>query len=346
MKTDNKTLHGIKSDAERGLLIFWSLITLVSSLLGDTTILVATLRYRAIKQHKVIVAVIQHLAICDLIQVVSRVIPVTMAMIMDDWIVGEFLCHVQDNSGWISAVVTLLLTCTMTTLKFLTTKHPLKIRSFSSKFGHGVCLAVWLLVLVIYSPVFIVKMKYLRDTIHFSYSDYECNYGYTAQNIPDWYETYFLVLFPVITVLSYTTLIITSVLLLIVARRFARGRNQTLRKEGVITVLLTVIVLFISYLPLSLTFLTWLLGVYYSDVVWRVVCYVQYLNIMANFYIYCISVRSFRMFIRKKICGFLVSSTKRRGDIISSVAMQTSSSGTKTHCERSEGIFNIIDTTI
>ena len=335
MRTDNKTLYGIKEDTERAALVIWSFITLISSLLGDSIILVSTTRYRAIKQHKVIVTVIQHLAICDLMQTVFRVIPVTMAMKKDVWVAGEFLCHVQDNVGWIGAVTTLLLTCTMTTFKLITVKHPLKAGTLSSKFGHRVCCLVWLLVLVLYIPVFYVKMRYLRDTIHFSYSDYECNYSYrsSTRDIPIWYETYFLVLFPVIGVISYTTLIVTSLLLLIVARRVAREQNQTLRKEGVITVLLTVLVLFISYLPYSITFVAWLQGIQYSETAWRAVCYVQYLNIMANFFVYCFTVRSFRQFLWKKIVSAVLfpkrSIRRLRGKVPPAVVKNTSSEASK-----------------
>lgn len=335
MRTDNKTLHGIKEDAERIPLVVWSCITLISSLGGDTLILISTTRYRAIKQHKVIVTVIQHLAVCDLMQTVFRVIPVTMAIQTDTWIAGEFLCHVQDNVGWIGAGATILLTCTMTTFKLVTVRHPLSAGTLSARFGHRVCCVVWFLVLLLYSPVFYVKMRYLRETIHFSYSDYECNYSYrgTGLNIPDWYDAYFLVCFPVITLISYPILIITSLLLLIVARRVAREQNQTLRKEGVITVLLTVLVLFISYLPLSVTFVTWVLGVQYSDTVWRAACYVQYLNIMANFFVYCITVSSFRQFIWKKIVSAFLfpkrSIRRLRGKAPVAVVKDTSSEAAK-----------------
>ena len=58
MKSDGKTLYGIKSDAERYIFISWGMIVLLASLIGDIFILVGTIKYRAIKQHKLIVAVI------------------------------------------------------------------------------------------------------------------------------------------------------------------------------------------------------------------------------------------------------------------------------------------------
>ena len=69
MQTDNKTLLDIKDNAERQLLICWNITVLLTSLIGDSLILIGTIRYKAIKQHKVIVAVIQNMAVVDLLTI-------------------------------------------------------------------------------------------------------------------------------------------------------------------------------------------------------------------------------------------------------------------------------------
>ena len=299
METINKTEeHGITDRTERGLFITWSVVVMVTSLVGDTIILAGTLKYRAIKKHKVIVAVIQHMAVCDLLLTMFRVIPVTVAFVADRWIVGMFLCHVQDKIGWVCAAVTTFLTCLLAAVKLMVVRCPLKTITWTTRLGHKICGVVWLMVLVLYTPVLVVKMKYLRDTIHFSYIDYECNYGYKTNNTPAWYTWYFIVGFPAINVTCHVTLIITSLLLLMYARRAAVGNK--LRWEGVITVLLTVGVLLVSYLPLTVLLVTWLVGFSYSDTLWRVAACVQYLNIMANFFVYSISLKSFRDFLKTK----------------------------------------------
>ena len=60
-----------------------------------------------------------------------------------------------------------------------------------------------------------------------------------------------------------------------------------------------------SYLPMTVVFVTFLLGVRYSSRVWRAVALVQYLNIMANFFVYSITVQSFREFFKLKTSQLL-----------------------------------------
>lgn len=116
MKTDNKTLYDIKNNTEQSLLAAWSLTVLLLSIFGDTIIMIATTKYHAIKLNKVMIAVIQHMAVWDLIQSVFELLPITLAFMADGWVMGQLLCHVQSNAGGLCALVTISLTCGMTTL--------------------------------------------------------------------------------------------------------------------------------------------------------------------------------------------------------------------------------------
>ena len=306
MQTDNKTLYAIRDDEERSLLILWNFIVVMSSLIGDSIILIATINYKAIKLHKLIVTVMQHMAVCDLIQTVFNVSPRTLALISDRWVVGELLCHVQENVSWVSIFVTVSLTCVMTTLKLITVKYPLRTRAWSTRLGHKICSSVWLLVLGWYTPALVVSLLYIRDTIHFSYIDYTCDYDYFSPSVPTWYIWYFLISLVVVGFLSCTTLLVTSVLLLIVASRAASRHGETLRWEGVITVLLTVGVFFISYLPNDVRIVTDFWGIIkYSNTSIRVMIHLTNLNIVANFFVYALTVRSFRHFLKNKISQLL-----------------------------------------
>ena len=69
----NKTIYAIKNDASRYAWAGYFLFVLISSLVGDTTILIASLKYRAINLHKVIVVTIQHIALCDLMVTIVAV---------------------------------------------------------------------------------------------------------------------------------------------------------------------------------------------------------------------------------------------------------------------------------
>jgi hypothetical protein len=119
--------------------------------------------------------------------------------------------------------------------------------------------------------------------------------------------------------LGIITLIVTSILLLIVARRAALRHRISLKWEGTATVLLTVAVFMVSYLPYVVAFVTTDMGVKYSTTSYRALYSLQNLNIMANFFVYAVTVRSFRQFLKLKISELKVLLGLRR---ISSVQIR------------------------
>ena len=80
----------IADDVERTVWILWSSTVLLTSIIGDSIILIGTIKYKAIKQHEVTVAVMQHMAVCDLLQTIFRVLPVILALVADRWVMGGF----------------------------------------------------------------------------------------------------------------------------------------------------------------------------------------------------------------------------------------------------------------
>ena len=79
----NCTLFGIQNKAERYVYGGWFVFAITCSLLGDTTILVASIRYKAFKLQKIVVAFIQHIAVCDLLVTISTTIPQLVSLIKD-----------------------------------------------------------------------------------------------------------------------------------------------------------------------------------------------------------------------------------------------------------------------
>ena len=273
----------------------------LSSLIGDSIILVATIKYRAIKQQKVIVAVIQHLAVSDLLQTVFRIFPIAVAIAADKWVLGDVLCHTQDFVTWAIGGVTMVLTCAMSSLKLAHVKYPFLTRTWSQKFGHKVCAAVWTFILVSYAPVLVVKIGLIRDTIYFDYNNYECRYTNRSINAPSWYLYYHIITFFMSSVLSYLILIVTSILLLLAAKAVRSRNGGAVRLEGLITVLLTVGIYLISFMPKMLVYNGSQMEFNFAPWIWKTISFVFYLNVTANFYIYCITIKSFRKFLKMKV---------------------------------------------
>ena len=273
---------------------------ILSSLIGDSIILVATIKYRAIRHHKVIVAVVQHLAVCDLLQTVFRVFPTATAMVADKWVMDKLMCHVQNYVTSAVGGTTMLLTCAMSTTKLIHVKYPFLARTWTQNFGHRIFTALWAVFFVLYAPILYVKLLFIRDTVHFDYNIYQCNYLHISYNAPSWYKLYYSISYPIFSVLSYTVLTVTSVLLLLAAKAVRSRNGEAVRLEGLITVLLTVGVYLISFMPAMVILVASLMGTEFAPRIWRAMVFVSYLNIMANFYIYCLTIKSFKEFLKMK----------------------------------------------
>ena len=74
----------------------------------------------------------QHLAINDILVAVFRLAPMILALISDRWIAGESFCHIDAHAGFVSGGATLILTCSLATLKLLIMKYPLRTRTLAS----------------------------------------------------------------------------------------------------------------------------------------------------------------------------------------------------------------------
>ena len=283
------------------------LFVILSSLIGDTTILVATNKYKAIKLHRVIVTIIQHIAVCDLLVVTLDVLPKFASIIANQWAFGHVVCYVVPYASYYVNVASTILICIMTTFKLLLIKHPLRFRTTSSKTAHMFCAVGWGLAMML--PV--TELVDWRD-IYFSYVFYTCRYGFSS-NI--W--KYLLPLLALIGFLPICLVVATSVNLLLVASQVARRERKSLKWQGITTTVLTASVFCASWLP-------WLVALALNEgirvkeygtvrdvnlVFPKIARSFVYLNTMSNFYIYCLTLTSFRNFVRFRFQVFYRSRT-------------------------------------
>ena len=74
----NFTQFGIKNNVERYAYAGWQIFVVICSLLGDTTILVASIKYKAFRLNKIVVVLIEHVVASDLVQAVANLLPETL----------------------------------------------------------------------------------------------------------------------------------------------------------------------------------------------------------------------------------------------------------------------------
>ena len=293
----SKTKYGIESDAERYCWAGFYLFVIFSSLIGDSIILVTSIRHKAIKLHKVMVAIIQHLAVCDLMVVISHVIPKFISIISNRWVLGEPIGYILATVPYYFNTASILLISTMTTGKILLLKYPLRFGSTSGRRARQICWVCWGLSLILPATMFVVDLK----DVHFSFVFYSIMYGFSS-------KSWKLLLPLTTTILGFlpTCLVVgTSIYLLIIARQVARRGRESLKWQGITTTVLTATVFCVSWLPyLVMNIVGGFLkaekeGVYLAAL--RTVVTLVYLNTMSNFFIYCLTVDSFRGFVWSRL---------------------------------------------
>ena len=298
-KYSNKTVFGINDTASRyawaGFLVF----VLISSFFGDTTILIASIKYRAFKLHKIIIAVIQHIAFCDLMVTFLNALPRFVSVVSNEWVFGNFLGYLVTYTKYYFNGSSMFLVCIMTCSKVLLLKYPLRFAKVSVKKAHMLCGACWLAALI--TPVSFILVSILDgEDIYFSYRHYLCELTFKSDT---WYW-----LKPLLTVavvfIPNCRVIATTVYLLIIAKQVARRGRESLKWQGIMTTVSIAAIYCISVLPYAV----YNIGEssvdddsFFHTSFYRVANSFPYFNTISNFYIYSLSVHSFRDFIRSRI---------------------------------------------
>ena len=299
--SNNATIYGIRSDYERFVWIGYLVLVLISSLFGDTIILIASIRYNAFKLNKFIIAVLQHMAVCDIILAIDYVIPVIVSITLDRWVFGDFAAYFQEFIGYWAFPVSNVLICLLAVSKFLLVRYPLRTRNWTKKKAHIACAAVW----AICTPLPVGLIICFRSSMIFDYKTYDTELSSAWK--------YSGLLEGVIHCVPINLIVILSTILTVKylsrARVVACRSGGSLRWQGILTVLLTGTLYCVSYLPFTVynilepfvlknppdkSFITFR----------RISDYLTLLNIMSNFFIYSLTVPSFRKFLWSKIIKF------------------------------------------
>ena len=294
----NGTLYGVESDAARHAMAGYFLLVFTSSVIGDTTILIASIKYKAFKLHKLIISVIQHIALCDLLVTFTDVLPKIVSLFSNGWMFGNFLCDLAPYTKYYLAGTSILLICCMTTSKLLLLKHPLRFGVTSAGKGNVICAACWMTAATLPLSAFLVAVWNGQD-IYFSYRTYYCDYGFSS-DIWHWLKPLIAVVFMFI---PNCVVVATTIYLLVIAERVARRGRESLKWQGIMTTVLTATVYCISVLPYAVYRVGESIVTdhsaknFFHTSFFRVAAWFLYLNTMSNFYIYSLSVHSFRGFI-------------------------------------------------
>ena len=293
----------ILNDGERYTWAAYHLFAFLSSLIGDTLILIASFNKNTFKIHKFLVAIIQHIAAADLLVTLFDVFPGLISLFANTWILGYNFCSAKVYVAYYVHPVSIYLIAVLTTSKFLILRYPLRASSFSENHSHQTCGITWIFCLIMPALMFFLR----ENDVYFHYRSYNCGYQFKNEL---WEK-----LTPVIAVIfsfSPNIVIISTIIptlkYLAQARKSARRVQGSVPWKGALTVALSAFVYILSNLPFvgikiagafmkskDTSELRW----FYIDL-YRFTTSLLYINIMSNFYIYLLTMKSFREFFSWK----------------------------------------------
>ena len=275
------------NDTARYPMAAWVLTAAVISLIGNTTVLLASLKYKALKLDKISVALIEHIAVADIATSLQYLV-VFKAIISQHLIVNEEYCPLFFGLFNYVAGVGVLLVCALNVSKLTSILFPFLARLRSYKSGHRIAAVIWLSATPLILFIKIHGMTSEGNIFYFRQETYRCAPNFTNPTN----KTAIPILITINVIIPVLIVMVCTVALL----RFV-SRSRGLALQSVVTVLSMSGIYLVSYIPYAVEYLLESLGIRNNDFT-RFAVYVSCLNIIMNPFIYYFSVKSYGEFVR------------------------------------------------
>ena len=304
---DNTTQYKIENLTERQILIGYQVLLSVSSLIGDTLILVGSLRYNAIKLHEIIVIFVQHMAVADLLLTLFGIIPSAVFLGVNDWILGDVMCYLNFLAQSISVLILFMMTAALAVAKMLIIKYPLSAMFFSTKTGHIIATCIW----IIGFSFPTAALSKDKEGVYYDFLVYSCAYIHGKHVWNTTSNKIFNTMYGMAFLVPVAATVISSAMLLILAKRATAGRPEGLQWKGVLTVLITAATHTLLSLPFTIYYVTPGFNKTHTYDM-RYILWVSQLAVIVNFSVISLTVPSFKKFL-KKFFSSRSSEEERRG---------------------------------
>ena len=275
------------------------------------------MRCNAIKLHAVMVVFIQYIALADLLLTIFRALSVTVSFAANRWLFGKLWCRI----GYfvfcsVGATLCLLITALCLT-KLLIVKFPLRAIWVPTKMAHLSALIFFISALTVTGLASATDV----EEIYFSYLTYNCEMS-RSPTIESWTVRFSFILSGFTLVICIVIVIVSSILLIVIAKKITDRGPGGLQWQGIMTVLLSVASFLIATLPMAVFVLVYFFlkskdNSFWTIHVFRIANCLMSLNLVSNFYIYTLTLTSFRQFLKsrmKSISASLVRCCAANGD--------------------------------
>ena len=295
---------------ERYLLISWCSVVLFGCLIGNTIILLATVRCKTIRLDQTSLVLIKNIAVSDILMGIFGVHPVLASLIHGACPYGSIPCyifHYLQVPVYLSAV---LLICGLHLNKLYTVVYPLSTVGRSSRAGHVISATAWLLCTLFPATQIIVDFK----PVMYAVKTYRCMYSY-QDAVWNW-------LLPLIGAVStaFPNILVggTTAALVFLVRRAKRRYN----KQGILVALYVGCFYLLANIPASIDLLIFKsfrqfmspeVYFFFDFYFYRASYFMVFMNCSCNFLVYYCSIKSFNVFVNREFRSLFREHSSRSG---------------------------------
>ena len=293
--------YGIHSEFERNFWTLYFIFVLLSTLIGDTLILYASFHKDALKINPIIVAVMQHIAVADLSQTFLSSAPKMISLQANNWILKSEFCELRSYLSVVVYATGMFQVALLTSLKFLLLKYPARLAGWTVLKTHLICSFIWFFNLV--PGIILLAVSDIKNiTVYFDYRIYTCTYDLKVVdkllNIPD---NLCVMMVTAISLLIIVGATVPTVIYLIKASKTSRRVRGRIPWQGTVTVVMTATFFCVATVPHLVSLMMTDKDLSSSSIsFYKISYFLLSINTICNFYIYTLTIRSFRAFLSSK----------------------------------------------
>ena len=275
----------------RGVLLTWTSLCGITSLTGNTAVLISALKYRAISLDKVSVCLICHLAASDLIYTCVYILPTVLTIICDGWVYGDLLCTVSPFIAQYSATVSTLILCGLAVSKLTCLIWPLRAMVRSTRTGKVIAGSIWVVSTLPFLPFLHTGLQFYEEMM------FRCvtsEASLESGEIEEWSRwaaigaACFAIYLPVLTV-TFTT----------IKMIFFVKKLRGIQKQAVVTMIAISCLFSVSLLPYGVEMTLEATINEYPQVLITFTTFIIFLNYTCNPLVYYFTIKSFKRFVQK-----------------------------------------------
>ena len=244
--TQNATLITGLSEAEKYLLLSWTTLFLIISIPGNILILVASLKYQAIKLDKYSVIFIQNMAIIDVTYATVDCILLASSIIANGWVFGDMLCSLRPVVMPILRATSIFFITALNVAKLTTLLDPFGARLRTNRSGYRIAGALWSIMAIVVALTELLIFL-ISGMLWLGKYDAELFVCKLSTDSWSWYFFVAYLLTIACVVVPLIIVIVTTVWLM----RFVQERG--IQRQTVVTLVTISAVFVLSYTPLLLS---------------------------------------------------------------------------------------------